>query len=377
MIESKQSDTRSSSDADAMTLDELMRTSYEDYDIKGSPFVFPAIVRRWVSRFASLDYRIFAFVLWVLHRTWGFIGRRHSNPLAKVWSELAWQFTLRDGLRLGKAFAELDQHPTFRNGCAELNFRNSLDATFYRGSFLDPFFAQGPWEITETTHPLQQPQYFVAGIPSSRWYDPDEFEWKDFVEQSFPQAHEEVLQLLSDHCDQFGIFRTEIDGTVDGWNTFIFYANGRRQAKSCERAPRLADVADAMIAYEEGELTMLSSLNPRSYIPPHVGPINGILRCHLPLLVPDNCGLRVGGEEITWTEGKVLVFDDSFVHEVWNQSDQVRIVLFFNAWHPALSLPERQALANVRRAYNQTPAGRNWLHRNEEARTSTVVPSAG
>ena len=117
---------------------------------------------------------------------------------------------------------------------------------------------------------------------------------------------------------------------------------------------------------------MLSSLSGGSFISPHVGPMNGILRCHLPLLIPNECGLRVGGEVVEWVEGKVLVFDDSFVHDVWNGSNETRIVLFFNAWHPALSLPERKALANVRRAYNNTPPGRHWLKRNEQVRRLSV-----
>ncbi len=39
----------------------------------------------------------------------------------------------------------------------------------------------------------------------------------------------------------------------------------------------------------------------------------------------------------TWEEGKVIVFDDSFEHEVWNDSKQERIVLLLNFWHPDLS----------------------------------------
>lgn len=354
-------------------MEELMRASFEEFGIEGSPFVFPAFVRRIVAWVASLDYRVFAFIVWLLHRVWGFFGRRHTHPLARVWSELAWQFSLKDGLGLGVAIAALDQHPTFRNGCKTLSFRNCLEACFYRGAFLDPFFAQGSWLITETTHPLQQPQYFVPGIPSHRFYEADQFAWTESIEQSFAEIRAEVIELVANHGDRFGLFHTEVDGTIEGWNSFVFYANGRRQDANCARTPRLAAVADSMLAHEEGELTMLSALNPNSYIPPHVGPMNGILRSHLPILIPENCGLRVGGEDVEWTEGKVLVFDDSFVHEVYNRSNGVRVVLFFNAWHPALSQPERQALAGLRRAYNNTPAGRNWLKRNEEVRTSTVV----
>jgi len=362
--------------ADEPTIEDLLKASHDEYGIDGSPFVFPAIVRRTVARVVSFNYRFFAIAVWLLHRSWGFFGRHHNHPMAKAWSQLVWTFTYAEARRLALAVAALDAHPTFRNGCRELKFRNCLEAMFYRGAFLDPFFRQGKWQATEFTHPLQQPQYFVPGIQPNRFYDPDDFEWTPQLEASFAAAREEVAELLNMHRDEFGMFRTDFENFVDGWNTFIFYVNGRRQKSNCERAPVLAKIADGMLQYEEGELTMLSALNPRAHIPPHVGPLNGILRCHLPLFVPQGCGLQVGGERVEWQEGKILVFDDSFVHDVWNDSDELRIVLFFNAWHPCLSPEERNALAALRKAYNDTPVGRNWLKRQEEVRPSTVRQEA-
>jgi aspartate beta-hydroxylase len=244
---------------------------------------------------------------------------------------------------------------------------------FYRGAFLDPFFKQGAWCRTDFTHPHQQPQYFIPGIPSRRFYDAQQFEWRTRLEQNFAEIREELLGLLNVHGNEFGAFTTEFDNTVPGWNTFNFYVNGRRQDENCRRAPCTARIADELLEHEEGELTMFSALNPHSHIPPHVGPLNGILRCHLPLLAPDGCGLRVGGQTVVWETGKLLIFDDSFVHEVWNRSDKIRIVLFFNAWHPCLSLAERQALAELRRSYHNTPVGRHWTKQQETQRTSTMI----
>ncbi len=362
--------------ADEPSIEDFLRASHEEYGIDGSPFVFPAILRRVVAWTVSFNLRFFALAVWMLHRVWGFFGRYHSHPMAKAWAELVWTFTYAEAKRLAQAVAALDAHPTFQNGCRTLKFRNCLEAMFYRSAFLDPFFRQGEWEKTEFTHPLQQPQYFVPGIPAHRFYDSADFEWTDKLEESFVAVRDEVADLLNMHRDEFGMFRTDFENFVDGWNTFIFYVNGRRQDANCERAPVLAAIADNLIQYEEGELTMLSVLNPHAHIPPHVGPLNGILRCHLPLFVPKGCGLQVGGEKVEWQEGRILVFDDSFVHDVWNDSDELRIVLFFNAWHVCLSPDERAALATLRRAYNGTPVGRNWLKRQEEARPSTVTEKA-
>jgi len=103
---------------------------------------------------------------------------------------------------------------------------------------------------------------------------------------------------------------------------------------------------------------MFSALNPGSHIPPHTGPMNGIIRGHLALVAPEGCYIRVGNDQRTWQEGKVLVFDDSFEHEVWNHSRGVRIVLFMNFWHPCLSPEEIGVLEKFRRAYEKSPLSR-------------------
>ncbi|MEM9646623.1 MAG: hypothetical protein AAF989_16655, partial [Planctomycetota bacterium] len=81
------------------TMEELMRSAHDEYGISGSPFVFPAIARRLVGWLLSWNHFLFAFMIWMLHRTWGFFGRRHAHPLARAWAELAWKFRLSDGLR--------------------------------------------------------------------------------------------------------------------------------------------------------------------------------------------------------------------------------------------------------------------------------------
>ena len=93
---------------------------------------------------------------------------------------------------------------------------------------------------------------------------------------------------------------------------------------------------------------MFSLLAPHTHIPPHTGVINGRLTVHLPLVVPPDCGaLRAGEQAHAWEEGRCLVFDDSFVHEAWNDSPHLRAVLIFDIWHPALSAVEREALSAV------------------------------
>ena len=90
---------------------------------------------------------------------------------------------------------------------------------------------------------------------------------------------------------------------------------------------------------------MFSLLAPKKAIPPHVGVNNSRLVCHLPLVVPDGCWFRVGGETRHWRAGEAFVFDDTIEHEALNPTDQLRIVFIFDVWHPDLSLLERAAVA--------------------------------
>jgi aspartyl/asparaginyl beta-hydroxylase (cupin superfamily) len=89
---------------------------------------------------------------------------------------------------------------------------------------------------------------------------------------------------------------------------------------------------------------MFSLLAPDTAIPPHCGVNNARLVCHLPLIVPDGCWFRVGGETRHWRPGEAFVFDDTVEHEALNPTDQLRVVFIFDVWHPDLSPVERAAV---------------------------------
>jgi aspartyl/asparaginyl beta-hydroxylase (cupin superfamily) len=69
--------------------------------------------------------------------------------------------------------------------------------------------------------------------------------------------------------------------------------------------------------------------------------------CHLPLVIPPDCALRVGNETRAWREGELLMFDDTIEHEAWNKSSQLRVVLIFDVWRPELSREEQALIATM------------------------------
>jgi aspartyl/asparaginyl beta-hydroxylase (cupin superfamily) len=94
-----------------------------------------------------------------------------------------------------------------------------------------------------------------------------------------------------------------------------------------------------------GPTAMFSLLKGGARILPHTGVFNTRLICHLPLVVPPDCGFRVGNQTREWEVGKLIVFDDTIEHEAWNSSGEDRIVLIFDIWRPELSVEERHEVS--------------------------------
>ncbi|AGY58495.1 aspartyl/asparaginyl beta-hydroxylase domain-containing protein [Gloeobacter kilaueensis] len=127
-----------------------------------------------------------------------------------------------------------------------------------------------------------------------------------------------------------------------GWDIFGLYAFGIKVAANCEQCPETTRLVEQIPGLTTAGF---SSLKPGTHIAPHTGYPDGLLRCHLGLVVPENCALRVGDETRSWQEGRCLVFDDTTEHEAWNRGAHTRIVLLLDFQAPAglLSEPPKPA----------------------------------
>lgn len=132
----------------------------------------------------------------------------------------------------------------------------------------------------------------------------------------------------------------------DSWTSVHLYKGAERQAAADAFPETLRALNTVPVVRVDGAPleVFFSILTPGTAIPPHFGLANSRLTVHLPLVIPSDCGLRVGNEAYDWTPGEVLAFDDSFEHEAWNRSDAVRMVLIFEIWHPELSTAECEAI---------------------------------
>jgi len=150
----------------------------------------------------------------------------------------------------------------------------------------------------------------------------------------------------------------------DNWKTFVFYVFGERFDPNCTRCPQTARLLDKVPHLRNAWFSILA---PHYRIPPHRGPTNGIIRIHLGLIVPkdrENCRIRVADEIFGWEEGGCVVFDDYYEHEVWNDTGEQRVVLFFDVDRPLRpfgNLVNRLLNAAIKRSPYVQEARQNML----------------
>ncbi len=207
---------------------------------------------------------------------------------------------------------------------------------------------------------VSQPQnYYFPELPNIQFADAAEFSWVKELEAATGDIRQELLEVLR-HNGGFNPYVTveenrpqsDPHGMLNNndWSAFYLWKDGETVAENAALCPKtmaaLSRVPSAQIKGRSPNI-LFSSLKPASKIPPHHGQINTRFIGHLPLIVPDGCGFRVGNETRKWREGKVWVFDDTIEHEAWNDSDETRYILLFEIWRPELSDIEQKLVANL------------------------------
>ena len=214
----------------------------------------------------------------------------------------------------------------------------------------------------------QEPrQYFFPGLPQLQFYPREPFPWLAQLEAASADIRGELLQLLQEdaafkpyidrsdrrpHIDYSGLLENP------AWSAFYLWKHGelvRENAARCPQTVRALEGVPFAYVKSRSPSVMFSLLKPGAYIPPHTGETNTRLVCHLPLVVPDDCHLRVGNDTRQVVEGKAWVFDDTIEHEAWNRSRETRVILLFEVWRPELSPAERDqvnAMFEAIDAYN-------------------------
>lgn len=176
----------------------------------------------------------------------------------------------------------------------------------------------------------------VHGDPSI--YDSKTFPWAAELEADWKKIRAELdaVMVYRDQMPSFQDILKEVSTiqTDNDWKTFFLAGIGMDCSANAQRCPETV----RLLGKIPGMTTaFFSILSPHKHIPAHRGAYNGLLRFHLGLLVPEpreRVRIRIGNEFRSWTEGKALIFDDTFNHEVWNDTDGYRVVLFVDFTRP-------------------------------------------
>ncbi|XP_078208643.1 aspartyl/asparaginyl beta-hydroxylase isoform X12 [Callithrix jacchus] len=198
----------------------------------------------------------------------------------------------------------------------------------------------------------QRSLYNVNGLKAQPWWTPKETGYTDLVkslERNWKLIRDEGLAVMD---KAKGLFLPEDENLREkgDWSQFTLWQQGRRNENACKGAPKTCTLLEKFpetTGCRRGQIKY-SIMHPGTHVWPHTGPTNCRLRMHLGLVIPkEGCKIRCADETKTWEEGKVLIFDDSFEHEVWQDASSFRLIFIVDVWHPELTPQQRRSLPAI------------------------------
>ncbi len=215
------------------------------------------------------------------------------------------------------------------------------------------------FEQLNASNPKQKPTFMLfPGLPETPVFNNALFPWFEQLESSFEAIRLEAEQVLSQTQSLspfLALSETDkasdyLGGQQPNWDAYFFYRHGEKYAEHHAACPNTAAALEALplvrIAEHAPEICF-SVLTAGTHILPHYGTSNIRSVVHLPLIVPENCALKVLDTVITGIAGKCFAFDDTFLHEAWNRGQSTRVILLMDTWNPHLTEVEKLALADV------------------------------
>ena len=209
-------------------------------------------------------------------------------------------------------------------------------------------------------------RYYYPGLPQIQFYEREQFDWVAGIEEKTDQIRTELTAVMNDDF-RFSPYVKSADANLgqnnlgladnDKWSALFLWEYGRFVAENAALFPHTFKALEAAPLPDitgQAPMALFSKLAPETRIPPHNGLLNTRLICHLPIIVPKNCGaLRVGNEERSWVEGEMLIFDDSIEHAAWNLSKKERVILLFEVWRPEITEEERRLITTTLKAVEE------------------------
>ncbi|XP_064298715.1 aspartyl/asparaginyl beta-hydroxylase isoform X1 [Phalacrocorax carbo] len=198
----------------------------------------------------------------------------------------------------------------------------------------------------------QRSLYNVKGLKAQPWWTARETGYTELVkslEKNWKLIRDEGLAAMD---KKRNLFLPEDENLREkgDWSQFTLWQQGRKNENACKSVPKTCTLLERFpeaTGCRRGQIKY-SIMHPGTHVWPHTGPTNCRLRMHLGLVIPkEGCRIRCAQENRTWEEGKVLIFDDSFEHEVWQDAESYRLIFIVDVWHPELTAQQRRTLPAI------------------------------
>ncbi len=181
---------------------------------------------------------------------------------------------------------------------------------------------------------VEPPVYFINDEPYRgkypKFYNPIDFNWVNGLEEKYEIIRDELKELVSDEFEFSNNINPPNLSAPNSWTNLYFFNFLWKNNANCKKFPKTYEIISSIPGVILAGLTVLKS---NSSVLPHTGETNTTIRCHFGIEIPDilpSCGMQVGGEERSWANGKVLLFNDAYTHSTWNNSNRNRVIILFD-----------------------------------------------
>lgn len=174
-------------------------------------------------------------------------------------------------------------------------------------------------------------------VPNDPVLDVRDFAWTQLLRDNWRAIRDEAMAvaLVGQAAPSLATISPDHRSIaeVNKWRSFFLYGYGYAIEENLARCPHTAAVVEQVPGLNSAFFSILA---PGTHIPDHRGVTKGLITCHLGLIVPTDgdVRMRVKDRIVRWAEGETLVFDDTYRHEVWNDSESTRVVLLIQFERP-------------------------------------------
>ncbi len=164
-----------------------------------------------------------------------------------------------------------------------------------------------------------------------------EFAWTTMLREHWQAIRDEAIEVALRGQASPSLATISPDhrsiAKVDMWRSFFLWGYGYPIDENLARCPRTKDIVERIPGLNSAFFSILA---PGTHIPDHRGVTKGLITCHLGLIVPQDgdVRMRVHDRIVRWAEGETLIFDDTYQHEVWNDTEGTRVVLLVQFERP-------------------------------------------